>query len=70
MIKPGIYRHYKTKLYEVLDIATHSESSEQLVVYRPLYGESKLWVRPLEMFDEEVVVEGQPIKRFTFIENK
>ena len=68
MIKPGIYRHYKNKLYEVIDVATHSESLEQLVVYRPLYGESKLWVRPLDMFNEEVFVEGQQMKRFTFIE--
>lgn len=68
MIKPGIYRHYKNKLYEVIDVATHSESLEQLVVYRPLYGESKLWVRPLELFNEEVFVEGQQMKRFTFLE--
>lgn len=68
MIKPGIYRHYKNKLYEVIDVAIHSESLEQLVVYRPLYGESKLWVRPLDMFNEEVFVEGQQMKRFTFVE--
>ncbi|MFT6746350.1 MAG: hypothetical protein ACJAZ2_000689 [Glaciecola sp.] len=69
MIKTGIYRHYKDKLYEVIDVATHSESQEQLVVYKPLYGESKLWVRPLAMFQEEVTVEGEIIQRFTFVEN-
>jgi hypothetical protein len=68
MIKTGIYRHYKNKLYEVSDVATHSESLEQLVVYKPLYGESKLWVRPLAMFNEEVTVEGIQMKRFTFVE--
>lgn len=68
MIKTGIYRHYKNKLYEVTDVATHSESLEQLVVYKPLYGESKLWVRPIAMFEEEITVEGKLIKRFTFVE--
>ena len=69
MIKPGIYRHYKNKLYEVIDVATHSETSEQLVVYKPLYGESKLWVRPLAMFKEEVTVDGKLISRFAFLES-
>ena len=69
MIKTGIYRHYKNKLYEVTDVATHSESLEQLVVYKPLYGEGKLWVRPLDMFEEEVTVDGILVKRFTFVEN-
>lgn len=69
MIKPGIYRHYKNKLYEVIDVATHSESLEKLVVYRPLYGEGKLSVRPLDMFIEEIIVEGKTVKRFAFVEN-
>ena len=68
MIKSGIYRHYKNKLYEIIDVATHSESMEQLVVYKPLYGEGKLWVRPIGMFDEEVTVEGKQVKRFTYVE--
>ena len=68
MIKPGIYRHYKNKLYEVTEVATHSESMEQLVVYRPLYGEGKLWVRPLDMFEEEITVDGKRMQRFTFVE--
>ncbi|MBN2869852.1 MAG: DUF1653 domain-containing protein [Campylobacterales bacterium] len=52
MLKPGLYRHYKGKHYEVIGVAKHSETSELLVVYRPLYGERGLWVRPLSMFDE------------------
>ena len=68
MIKSGIYRHYKNKLYEVVDVATHSESMDELVVYKPLYGEGKLWVRPIEMFDEEVTVDGKQVKRFTYVE--
>ncbi|BBI59517.1 hypothetical protein HSBAA_08230 [Vreelandella sulfidaeris] len=51
---PGIYRHYKGNLYEVLGTAQHSESEEHLVVYRALYGEYGLWVRPLAMFTETV----------------
>ena len=68
MIKPGIYKHYKNKMYEVMEVATHSESMEQLVVYRPLYGEGKLWVRPLVMFEEEITVDGKTMPRFTFVE--
>lgn len=52
MLKPGLYRHYKGKHYEVIGVAKHSETAESLVVYRPLYGERGLWVRPLEMFIE------------------
>lgn len=52
VLKPGLYRHYKGKHYEVIGVAKHSETSELLVVYRPLYGERGLWVRPLSMFDE------------------
>lgn len=50
----GIYRHYKGDLYLVEDIATHSETCEKMVVYRALYGDNALWVRPLTMFTEEV----------------
>jgi hypothetical protein len=63
----GRYRHYKGRDYQVIGIATHSESGERLVVYRPLYGEGALWVRPLTMFTEAVLVDGQPVARFTFI---
>ena len=56
--EPGLYRHYKGNDYEVLGTATHSETGERLVVYRPCYGERALWVRPLAMFIEEVEVAG------------
>ena len=67
-VVPGTYRHYKDKLYQVIDIATHSESGEQLVVYRPLYGEGKLWVRPLAMFCETVIVDGRSVPRFALLQ--
>lgn len=60
----GVYRHYKGQRYEVLDIVRHSETEEQLVLYRALYGEYDLWVRPYDMFFEEVVVAGQRVPRF------
>lgn len=62
---PGIYRHYKGNKYELLYIANHSETLEKMVVYRALYGENEVWVRPLSMWDEEVTVNGVTLKRFT-----
>ena len=67
-IKKGIYRHYKGNLYQVIEVATHSETQEQLVVYRTLYGDYSMWVRPLEMFEESIQVDGQEVARFTCIE--
>jgi len=67
MITPGCYRHYKGGEYEVIGVARHSESNESLVVYRPLYGERGLWVRPLAMFMESVVVDGAARPRFALI---
>lgn len=64
-LKPGKYRHYKGKEYEVLECATHSETLEEYVVYRALYGQRGLWIRPKAMFLETVMVEGKPIPRFT-----
>ena len=61
---PGIYRHYKGSLYEVMGTAQHSESEEPLVVYRALYGDYGLWVRPLAMFTESVTKEGNTQPRF------
>lgn len=61
---PGIYRHYKGALYEVLGTSLHSETEEHLVVYRALYGEYGLWVRPLEMFVEAVTVGDTMQARF------
>ncbi|WP_210505730.1 DUF1653 domain-containing protein [Naasia sp. SYSU D00057] len=63
-MQPGTYRHYKGNLYEVLGVARHSETEEQLVVYRALYGEGGLWVRPLAMFQEPVPVDGGLVPRF------
>ena len=60
----GVYRHYTGNLYDVIGVATHSETGERLVVYRPQYGERALWVRPLEMFTEAVVVDGVGRPRF------
>ncbi len=62
--RPGIYRHYKGSLYEVLGVARHSETEESLVVYRALYGDYDLWTRPMEMFVETVDVQGEPVPRF------
>lgn len=66
-MKKGKYRHYKGPLYEVIDVARHSESEEELVVYRTLYGDFSLWVRPLEMFNETLEYEGKKVKRFEYI---
>jgi len=66
-LRPGRYRHYKGKDYEVVGVATHSETEESLVVYRTLYGDFDLWVRPLDMFASKVVLDGEPTSRFTFI---
>ncbi len=66
-IRPGRYRHYKGPEYVVLGLARHSETNEQLVVYRPDYGERHWWVRPLAMFCETVDVDGQTLPRFAFV---
>lgn len=62
--KAGRYRHYKGNEYEVIGVAKHSETLEELVVYRPLYGERGLWVRPRAMFLEKVEVDGRVVPRF------
>lgn len=68
MLKIGKYKHYKGNDYQVVGVATHSEDESQLVVYRPLYGEGALWVRPLAMFIEDVEVNGERVARFRYIE--
>lgn len=65
-IKPGIYRHFKGRLYEMLFLARHSETEEWMVVYRALYGERGLWVRPASMWLETVEHDGVVQPRFTF----
>lgn len=64
-VRPGRYRHFKGNEYEVVGVARHSETHEPLVVYRPLYGDGGLWVRPLGMFTETVTHEGREVPRFT-----
>lgn len=60
----GIYKHYKGNLYELLYIANHSETLEKMVVYKALYGEGEVWVRPAFMWDELVEVDGRKVPRF------
>ena len=67
-IPQGIYRHYKGNLYQVLHTARHSETDEPMVVYRCLYGEYGVWVRPLAMFTERVTVDGQRMLRFELVQ--
>ena len=66
-INPGRYRHFKGKEYEVLGVARHSETEEELVVYRALYGDFGLWVRPVSMWNEAVERDGKTFRRFTYI---
>lgn len=66
-IRPGRYRHFKGNEYEVLGTARHSETLEELVVYRALYGEGGLWVRPIAMWRETVRHEGKTLPRFAYI---
>ena len=66
-IKPGRYRHFKGKEYEVLGVARHSETEEELVIYRALYGDFGLWVRPVSMWNETVERDGKTFCRFTYI---
>ncbi len=70
MIQKGIYLHYKNLRYEVLDCVRHSESLEWLVLYKALYGEQGLWVRPLAMFKENVTLNGVEQPRFKWLEAK
>lgn len=78
-LRKGKYRHYKGNFYEVIDTARHSETLEEMVVYRPLYRKKEsgeitatdtatdLWVRPLKMFTENVIVDGKSLPRFEFV---
>ena len=67
-IRSGIYRHYKGNLYEVIDIVQHSETEENLVLYKALYGEKGTWVRPLAMFFDKIEKDGKIVTRFEFLE--
>ena len=66
-IKLGKYRHFKGNEYEVIGIANHSETLERMVVYRALYGEKEIWVRPAEMWNEEITRDGKTFKRFEYM---
>lgn len=68
-IQPGRYRHFKGNEYEVLYLAKHSETLEPMVVYRALYGEHGIWIRPASMWNETVERDGQVFTRFTKIED-
>ena len=67
-IAAGRYRHYKGNEYEVLGMATHSETLEEMVVYRALYGERRIWVRPAAMWRDRIETEHVTVERFTRVE--
>ena len=66
-IQIGRYRHYKGKEYQVIGMARNSETLEEMVVYKQLYGDLGLWVRPATMWNETVIIDGEEYKRFEFI---
>jgi len=68
MVNKGRYRHYKGGEYYVIGCAIHSETGESVVVYRALYGDQQLWVRPESMFLENVLIDGQSVPRFLYID--
>lgn len=65
----GLYKHYKGNVYQVIGVACHIETGDQLVVYQALWGDYRLWVRPKAMFCEKIVCNNQHVDRFTFISN-
>ena len=67
MLKLGKYRHYKGKEYEAVGVAKHSETLEESVIYRALYGNYDLWVRPLKFFTEKIEINGKKIPRFEYV---
>jgi len=67
VLRRGLYRHYKGGQYEVIDTVRHSETEEEMVLYRALYGERGLWVRPLAMFTQSVTADGRTTARFEYI---
>lgn len=69
MTRLGKHKHYKGKEYEVIRVAKHSETQEEMVIYRALYGKGVIWVRPIQMFQEEMEIDGNKIPRFQYIGN-
>ncbi|MFH6567000.1 MULTISPECIES: DUF1653 domain-containing protein [Pseudomonas] len=67
-LQPGLYQHYKGPQYRVFSVARHSETEEDVVFYQALYGDYGFWVRPLSMFLESVIVEGEQVPRFALIQ--
>lgn len=67
VLRPGIYRHFKGNLYDVITVARHTETGEDMVVYRALYGDFGIWTRPLAMFIEQVERDGKVVSRFEFV---
>ena len=67
-IKLGKYKHFKGNYYEVIALAKHSETLEDMIVYKALYGEHGMWVRPASMWNEEVEVDGVKVKRFEYVD--
>ena len=65
-IRPGRYRHFRGNEYEVICTARHSETEELMVVYKALYGDGQIWVRPASMWNETVLKDGEEVKRFTY----
>ncbi|HZX20262.1 MAG TPA: DUF1653 domain-containing protein [archaeon] len=70
MLKKGKYLHYKGKEYELIGVALDEKTHEELVVYRALYGENQLWVRPLKIFTETVEFDGKEVPRFKYVGNQ
>lgn len=69
-MRKGKYQHFKGNKYELIDVARHSETLEEFVVYRALYGDFGLWIRPAKMFFESIVCDGKTVLRFTYIGDK
>lgn len=67
-MEKGVYRHFKGNLYEVIAVAKHSETLEEMVVYKALYGNGDVWVRPISMWNEEIERDGKVFKRFELVE--
>lgn len=69
-MKRGIYKHFKGNLYELLCVAKHSETLDDMVVYKALYGDGDTWVRPASMWNEQIEHDGKMVKRFQLVEEK